>query len=325
MRLRVIWKNGWAHLDGVGPDGKRVRRSLKTQDATQAEEARAQLEARLWKEGLYGPEAIVTFEQAALAYAEDGGETRFLLPVSEHFKGKLLRNITPNDIREASKVIYPNAKASTRNRQVVAPASAVINFGHQQGWCSPIRVKRLKEDKPVRKAVGFEYLEALKAETPPHLWAMLFFMHTTGRRISEAVNLQADDVDLAARTATIRKTKNGDPIRVSLPKVTADAMRAVAPASGPFFRYLVTKGARDTLKRACKRAGVEYIGTHQIGRHSFATHLKTAGIDSKTVADAGGWKTTKIVDDIYTHLPEASTRASRVIDTISAKSKKRKA
>lgn len=321
MRLRVIWKNGWAHLDGVGPDGKRIRRALKTQNAAQAEEARAQLEARLWKEGLYGPEAVVTFEQAALAYAEDGGETRFLLPVTEHFKGKLLRQITPKDVKDAARKLYPGAKPATRNRQAIAPASAVINFGHQQGWCGPIRVKRFAEDKPRKVAVGFDYLETLKPHCPPHLWAMLFFMHTTGRRISEAVRLQVDDVDFSKRTAFVRTTKNGEPIRVALPKVTAEAMKAVAPESGPMFRYLVTRGARDTLRRACDRAGLEYLGTHQIGRHSYATHLKEAGLDSKAVADAGGWKTTKIVDETYTHLSDASVRAARVLDKKSARSR----
>ena len=67
MRLRVIWKNGWAHLDGTGPDGRRIRRALKTRDPKRAEEARAHEETRLWKVGLYGAESVVTFDEAVAA------------------------------------------------------------------------------------------------------------------------------------------------------------------------------------------------------------------------------------------------------------------
>ncbi len=314
MRLKVIWRAGWAHIDGTGPDGQRVRRALKTRDAVQAEEARAHLEARLWKEGIYGAEAVVTFEQAALAYAEDGGETRFLMPVAAHFTGKLVRSITPKDIRDAARAIYPKAKASTQNRQAIAPASAVINYAHSQGWCGPIKVKRLAEEKPIRQAVGSGYLDALRPHTPPHLWAMLLFMHTTGRRIGEAVDLLRADCDFAARTALIRTTKNDEPIRVALPEDTAAAMQAL-PEWERVFGYITRTAPRNTLKRACARAGVAYLGTHQPGRHSFATRLKIEGMDSRIIAGAGGWKSPKMVDEVYTHVPDASKLAAAMFDT----------
>ena len=316
MRIKIVWQNGWAHVHGTGPDGKRIRRALKTRDPIQAAEACAQLEARIWKEGVYGAEAIITFDQAALAYAENGGETRYLLRVAEHFKGKLIRTITPNDVRNAAKKLYPNAKASTQNREAIAPASAVINFSHQNGWCGPIRVKRLREEKVRRVAVGFDYLDALQPalSRTPHLFAMLVFMHTTGRRIGEAVALLSEDCDFVTGEALIHDTKNEEPIRVALPEETLRLMAALPARRGRVFGYLTTYQPRNTLKRACARAGVPYLGTHQVGRHSFATHLKTGGMDSKTVADAGGWKTAKMVDSVYTHMTDASSRAAKAFD-----------
>jgi integrase len=321
MRIKIVWRKGWAYAHGTAPDGQRVRRSLETQDLRQAEEARAILEAKLWRQGVYGTEAVMTFEAAALAYAEDGGEARFLVPVSEYFKGRVLRTITGKEIRESAVKLYPKAKASTRNRQVIAPASAVINYGHNQGWCPPIRVQRLTEERPARKAVGWDYLEALKPELPERLYALMLFLHTTGRRVGDAVNLIAEDFD--GKTALIRDTKNGDPIRVALPKATAEAMTRLPGAHGRVFGYLGTAQLRQTLRRACARAGVEYLGTHQPGRHSFATHLKQAGWDSKAVAEAGGWKTPAMVDDIYTHLSETSARAAKAFDTQSSRAKKK--
>lgn len=124
MRLQIRWINGWAYAHGTGPDGKRIRRALSTQDAGRAEEARAHLEARLWKIKHYGPEAVVTFDEAALAYLQDGGEARFVVKIAEQLSGKVLREITPKMIRDAARRAYPTAKAATVNRQGIVPARA---------------------------------------------------------------------------------------------------------------------------------------------------------------------------------------------------------
>ena len=59
----------------------------------------------------------MTFDQAAVAYAEDGGEAWFLVKISEQLAGVALHNITPQIVRSATKKAYPNHTAATRNRQ----------------------------------------------------------------------------------------------------------------------------------------------------------------------------------------------------------------
>lgn len=308
MRLTVRWINGWAYAHGSAPDGGRIRRSLKTQDPRKAEEARAHLETRLWKANLYGLDAVVTFAECALRYAEDGGEARFLVTPTERLGGKLLRDITPKMVRDQARIAYPKASAATINRQFIVPARAVINYGHAQGWCPPIKVRGLPIEKPQRKAIDRGYLDALRPHMPLRLYALLMFLHQTGRRVSEALALTP--AQLMDGRAFIPKTKNGQEAWAHLTPELRALLIEVEPRHGLVFGYLDRSSVYSTLRRAAKAAGVEYLGTHQPGRHSFASTLHEAGWSDKAIADAGGWKTTRMVSETYTHPQEPQAKAA---------------
>ena len=310
LRLTINWRDGWAYACGTGPDGKRIRRALKTRDPRRAEEARAAIEARLWKIGLYGADHVITFDECALAYAQDGGETRFILPISKALTGRRLKDITPADIRAAAKAAYPNASPATLNRQAITPARAVINYGHAQGWCSVIRVKAFPVARPKRQAVGRAYLDTLRPHLPGPMFALLLFLHTTGRRIGDALSLTTADVDLQRMRAVIHDTKNGDPAIAVLTAEVAQLLAEIMPQLGPVFPYAARSSIYATLRRACKSAGLEYLGTHQLGRHSYATTLHNAGWGSKAIAEAGGWKSVRLVAETYEHPQDAATRAA---------------
>lgn len=311
MRLQIRWINGWAYAHGSGPDGKRVRRALGTQDAGRAEEARAHLEARLWKIKHYGPEAVVTFDEAALAYAQDGGEVRFLTKMAEQLAGKVLREITPKMIRDAARRAYPEAKPATVNRQGIVPARAVMNYGHAQGWCAPIRVEGFPVDAPNKRAVGQDYLDAMRPHLPARAYALLMFLHYTGRRVGEAIAMTPEQID--GLRVTFGKTKNGKPAVAVMPRPVADLVAALAPVDGRVFGYAHRSSLYATLRRAARKAGVDYLGTHQLGRHSFATALDNAGWTSKQIADAGGWESPALVQKTYVHTADTQEKAARLL------------
>lgn len=312
MRLKIGWVAGWAQIHGTGPDGKRIRRALKTRDPIRAEEARAHLEARLWRAGLYGAQEVTTFDECALAYAQDGGETIYLLKVSEALAGRRLKEITPRDIREMARKMYPNAKASTINRQAITPARAVINYGHAQGWCGPIKVESFPVDKPKRRAVTRAYLDALRPHVPHRIFVVMLFLHTTGRRVEEALSISVEQVDLDGRKVAIPMTKNGEPATAYLTDEVAELIAGIMPPSGLVFGYAGRASLYPTLRRGCKKAGLPYLATHQVGRHSFATTLSNAGFRSKEIADAGGWKSVRLVAETYEHPEDAGQRAAKV-------------
>lgn len=311
MRLQTKWIDGWAYAFGTGPDGKRIRQSLKTQDARRAEEARAHLEARLWKLHHYGAEAVVTFDEAALAYARDGGETRFLVQVAEQLKGRVLREITPNMIRDAARRAYPNAKPATLNRQGIVPARAVLNYAHTQGWCGAVRVKSF--DVPVTRkvAVTQAYLDALRPHIPHRAWALMMFLHYTGRRVGEALALTPDRLN--GTRAVFHDTKNGEDAVAVMPLALADVLAGLEPRNGLVFGYADRSSLYATLRRGCRKAGLPYLGTHQVGRHSYATALDGAGWTAKQIADAGGWKSPALVQKTYVHTDETQAKAAKLL------------
>jgi integrase len=233
-----------------------------------------------------------------------------------------LKDITPKIVRDAARRAYPNGSNATVNRQGITPASAVINYGHQQGWCAPIKVRRFPVEKPVRRAVDRSYLDNLRPHLPARAFAVLLFVHQTGRRIGEALELTPDRVQDGR--AYIPMTKNGAEAWAHLTPEMQGLLAGIEPRHGRAFGYLDRSSLYPTLRRAAKRAGLPYLGTHQIGRHSFATALSEAGWGAKAIADAGGWKTARMVTEVYEHPADAQAKAARHFGKKVAKSQRGK-
>ena len=312
MALKIVKdkKSGLWKINGSFK-GVRVRKTTGTTDKTLAEIQRAAAESEIL-DGTFG-KRHPTFELACEGYLDDGGEDRFMLKVFQAFDGWELRQITPNIVRREAEKAYPNASAATRNRQFITPASAVINWGHQQGWCTPIKVRRFPVEKAERTAIGREWLDAFMAEASPHLAALYLFMHTTGARISEALELTWADVSIKDRTAVLRDTKNGTDHTAHLSLEMLDRMRML-PIGPRIFLYSSRQSVYGPAQNACKRAGIPYVPPHQAGRHSYATALDEAGMTATQIATAGNWKSVRLVQETYTHPEDAGKRAAEIME-----------
>jgi integrase len=66
------------------------------------------------------------------------------------------------------------------------------------------------------------------------------------------------------------------------------------------FGYLSPDTAKLPWARAIKRAGINPLSFHAC-RHGFATGLLEKGVNPKTVAKRGGWKSTAHVFETYGH------------------------
>lgn len=309
-------KNGFWYAEGtVG--GKRIRRSLKTRSQAEAEEKVIQWAAKLQKAEIYGVESVSVFEQAALSYLKNGGDTRFIEPLLKHFRGRALRSITPREIREAADILYPLSGPATKNRQVITPTRAIINHGHDEGLCKSIRVKQFQTPKPQRKAASpswiIKFRREASAQDKPHLAALAWFMLETGARISEALKLEAKNLDKRKLKAKFETTKNGKTYEKAISRTLCDELMNL-PSENTIFMYKSRHSVYGPWKSTCKGAGIEYITPHQAGRHSFATLLRNNGEDAISIAQAGGWKSIRLVQDVYCHETAASRRAAQIID-----------
>lgn len=312
----TLYKRGktW-HYRGT-LDSQRLRGSTGTQDKAVAQRLVSELEAQFWQERLDGRSATLTFAEAAMYYRAARKETRFLRKIEAHWGNTLVKNITAGAIIQSALDLYPNVGPATRNRQVIVPTQAVINHVASLDLCPPIRVKRFPVVKRERPYVDWPWIEAfMKHAGTPHLAALAGFMYLTGARISDALRLRWEDVDLGKQTALIRSNKNKVERSAHLPPLLVAALANIeGERKGPVFRFRNRSNARTQWAGTIRRAGIKPRSYHAC-RHGFATGMLRKGIDVVTVAKRGGWKSPAQVFETYGHASDDPTLVECLIDT----------
>ena len=207
---------------------------------------------------------------------------------------------------------HPPLSASSAARAVVA-VRGLHRFALREGLVEVDVSREVRPAAPPRrlpKAITVEDVERLLdaagyARTTLALRdrALLELLYGTGARISEAVGLDVDDLDLTDETVLLRG-KGGKDRRVPVGSYAAKALssylvqaRPVLAAEGrgtPKF-FLNARGgplsrqsAWVVLRTAAERAGLaDGLSPHTL-RHSFATHLMEGGADVRVVQELLG-------------------------------------
>ena len=145
----------------------------------------------------------------------------------------------------------------------------------------------------VRKEAFVEVdMEKLKRECrDPRDLAIVLFLRSTGCRISEAVGLNREDVDLQGLSCVVRGKGNKER-RVYLDSIAGLALKEYLggrkddlPALfiGKRKERFTPSGVRRMLKRVAERAGVENVHPHRF-RRTLATSLSRHGMPIQEVA-----------------------------------------
>jgi integrase/recombinase XerD len=166
-------------------------------------------------------------------------------------------------------------------------------------------------------------VEAANGTTPRDLRdrALVELLYGAGLRVSEAVGLEKNGVDLEERL--VRSIGKGDKERmVPLGRSAADALRRYLSRGRPFLDrrhrpelFLNAKGGPLTragafliLRRLAERAGLEPARIHpHLLRHSFATHLLEGGADLRSVQEMLG-HADLATTELYTHVTDRRRR-----------------
>jgi len=166
-------------------------------------------------------------------------------------------------------------------------------------------------------------VEAANGTTPRDLRdrALVELLYGAGLRVSEAVGLEKNGVDLDERL--VRSIGKGDKERiVPLGRNAADALRRYLSRGRPFLdsRHrpelflnarggpLTRAGAFLILRRLAEKAGLEPTRIHpHLLRHSFATHLLEGGADLRSVQEMLG-HADLATTELYTHVTDRRRR-----------------
>jgi integrase/recombinase XerD len=212
----------------------------------------------------------------------------------------------------------PPLAAASVARAVVSVRS-MHRFAHSEGTTQEDPARAVTPPKPPRrlpKALSIAQVEALLAapgeatELALRDTALLELLYATGVRISEAVQLDVDDVWHAVRatdgqTPTLRVLGKGNKERMvpvgSYARAAIDRylVRArpvlAARGSGSPALLLNARGGRlsrqsawTVLATTADKAGIEVDISPHTMRHSFATHLLDGGADIRVVQELLG-------------------------------------
>lgn len=276
-----------------------INRSLGTSEKVLAKKLIRELEKDIERGAVTGKGAV-GFAAAANAYMKAGGETKYLSPLIAHFKHTALVDITQSAIDNAATEIYPHATPATLNRQVYTPMSAVLKrAGIEQKIKRPIgwRGQRMTHWLTAEQAFSiFNAVPTIQAPSEKKLYfrALLILYCYTGMRLSDALRLKIDNVDLGAKTALLYTTKSKTPRLVYLPDVVIEALKALPAGSSGDRLFPFHKGGRfyKLFRLTCEAAGVVLpprVKFH-VFCHTWATWMRQhGGLDTFDLLKTDRW------------------------------------
>jgi len=290
-----------------------VNRSSVSREKAFAEKLLTSLKRSAERGVLSGPKAV-GFAAAASAYMKAGGDGKYLAPLIKHFQHTAIGDIDQVMIDNAALAIYPEATAATRNRQVYTPVSAVLKRAGEErkikrpkGWRGRKLTHWLTPDQALRIFKATARIKAPK-ETKIKLRVYLRMLCYTGMRMSEPLEkLAKSDVDLKARTATLRGMKNGRDRLVYLPPVVVKDLRQLPgglKGPGRLFSFHASGRLRKLFKMTLAEAGVvlpRRVAFH-VFSHTWATWMRQhGGLDTLDLVRTDRWADPESADR-YAHV-----------------------
>lgn len=309
---------------------------------------------RAIERGEYSPKPVAEtrpkiFADAALAYLRAGGEAKYLSAIIEAtgphaLRDKPLTEIDQIAIDNAANALYPNAPATTTNRQFYTPVSAVLKrAGVEREVQRPKGWRGSKATSWLEPEEAFPLIDAAY-EIEPEFGLFCMTLLYTGMRLGDPIKSKLRDLNLKQELLYVPDTKNGEPRPVHLPPALVQAFRdqpsrtarprkadGKALANGaagvsrrdagtPFlgrdpdeklFRFHIGGRLRKMLATAMKNAGLKFP-RRQCGFHLFCHTYGTwmtryGGLDTYGLTRTGRW-TDPDSADRYNHTfasPEA--------------------
>jgi len=297
-------KGTWRIRGTLG--GRRYDESTGTDSRAHAEAILAKRQKEILDALTWGPERTSTFADAVTLYVTNGGEVRFLEPLVLAFGPRRLADITQADVLAFIREKHPKTGPQGINRQVYTPLIAVYRMAHKAGMGAIPAFVRPK--MPRRKLMTYatdEQLGQLLPHCSDRLKAAVLLMSLGGVRVSEACRVVESDVDFAKARIKIAMTKNGEARIISAGPLLMMAIEALRGTQGPLFGFASRFSLNQALARACKRAGLEVLSSHKVGRHAFAARHLAQGRTVSELQHLGGWKSPTIVAEAYGHLEQS--------------------
>jgi integrase len=286
-----------------------VRRTTRTSDKKLAEQYEVKLKQELWRRDRLGEapprgwqEAVMSWSLAKKEKASWGELKRHLLILDPYLRGKLLKDISADDVDciKADRLAQGLAPA-TANRTLEVMRS-ILRMALKRGWLQKLPPIELLDEPDIRiRWITPEEADKLiqeleKKKRTQHLAEMVRFSLATGLRESNVTGLEWSRVDLERRVMWVEgyQSKNGEAFHIPL---SAEAVlvlrrqrekkqhrpRGKRPVGLDAQRYVFTYYGRKvgvahtkTFRDALKAAGIANFRWHDLRPHGPPGTSRTA-------------------------------------------------
>ncbi len=290
------------------------------------------------------PKTVEAYESDLTKYANWLREARKIndvneitqLDIEEYVRAMSSQSLGPRTIARRIASIHEWNKFMLSNAQIASDPSAEVKAPKQSEHLPDV-LSISEVERVIDAAGGFGSTDAVSLRDR----ALVEFLYATGARVSEAVGLKFEDIDLAE--SVVRLSGKGQKQRlVPIGKCAVRALRDYLDKARPILasraqkseasasaasnsssksanshmiflnkrgKALSRQSAWEAISRAGKMAKIgKELHPHTL-RHSFATHLISGGADVRTVQELLGHASVTTTQ-IYTHIsPDALMEA----------------
>lgn len=270
--------------------GHRTERSLGTKDKKQAARRAAQIERDVWESRVSGGsnETVAdAIERYIMFRRPRKDDEQHLINIGAMIGDVALAKVAQKHFDECAINLFPSASPQTRNRHVYTPLQAALRHSGVN-----ILLRRPKQPKPRHRSLTADQRDALiGAATDADLKALLTLMFFTGCRISEAISLTWDCIDLDAESALLDMSKTTREEWVPLHPRIISAFKALPKKRKCVFRWETKSGPRKPIAALCLKTGIKF--NPHMARHTFGDLMMENGASLRDLMEAGRWSDAK--------------------------------
>jgi integrase len=211
-----------------------------------------------------------------------------------------------------------------RVNNILACLGKILRYAHEIEELESVpKIELLKLEPQKFDFLTFEEFERLLEAVKGDAERRVIFLvgGEAGLRQGEIITFEWDDIDLVAKTLTVRRSdwrgiigspKSGRDRKIPLTKRLAAALRAHRHLKServfcqPDGKPVTRSAVESALWYGCKRAGLRHVGSHAL-RHSFCSHLAMRGAPPKAIQELAGHSTLTMTLR-YVHLAPSQLR-----------------
>lgn len=274
---------------GRKPDGREFEISTRSTDPQDARRIAALAYARIAAESPAPDRALnPTFSDAAQAYIRWRKPGKADLSRIQRLVDRLgtlpVAAVTQDDLVRAAGQHGKPVTGATLNREYTRPFAAVLHYARDNKMRDDIRVRAFKERAPIVRVAERADVEVLIANATEPQALLLHWLWELGTRISDALAVMWQDIDLETAVVHLRVGKAGGAVRpLPLPTGLLARLANASNKQGRVFPWATRSGVYKWLRPLCKRLGVQFR-PHD-ARRALATEHFDAGADPRLVQE----------------------------------------